>query len=190
MIHQNKQHWPFLKIDHMLSDPWVSLISQLLINIIISLRQSPQLFSKVKGTNHPHNTGDTQFLKQVPKAANPWITIFSRSPYKLHMLNEQEAVIGYQMPWYTQEKLKLLSDFKKGQSEANCELFSWFYGKSLTAWEKNGERGVYMGTDGKANRKSSLLSAILLEQGTDICLPVSFPCYQNISLCTSYKGQY
>lgn len=80
--------------------------------------------------------------------------------------------------------------FKKGQSEANCELFSWFYGKSLTAWEKNGERGVYMGTDGKANRKSSLLFAILLEQGTDIYLPVFFPCYQNISLCTSYKEQY
>ena len=94
------------------------------------------------------------------------------------------------MPWYTQEKLKLLSDFKKGQSKADSELFSWFYENSLTAWEKNGERGVYMATDGKANRKSSLLFAILLEQGTDICLPVSFPCYHNLSLHTLYKEQY
>ena len=60
----------------------------------------------------------------------------------------------------------------------------------LCVLKKNGERGVYMATDGKANRKSSLLFAILLEQGTDICLPGSFPCYHNLSLHTLYKERY
>lgn len=181
MSHPNKQYWPLLKITNIwsLSVPYIYTVLSILVLPLGSApaRYLTQIFSEAKGTHLLHSTEATEFLRQVSWAADSRLTLFSKTSSMLHRLNAQDAVISYQMPWYTPEKLKLdVRDFKEEQNKAHLNYPADFMEKPWVLGETMRQRRLY-GDRRNSNRKPSLL---LFGQETVILHQCPLPYYQHL----------